>query len=243
MMSTRSLRAAVAAGGAALVLLLTGCTDSGSTEDAGASATHDHGSMSQQADPAADHNDADVSFAAGMVPHHQQAIEMSDIILAKQGIDQRVVDLANQIKAAQGPEIATMQQWLTGWGAPAMNHEGHDMSDMGRLAHLAMNPREDASREEIYLAIASLYRVQGNNLNNRERELMREILRRLTRDVEMAIRIALAERLADFVQRPSMQLVRMICELFNGQFQPGRADEPASAGLIQLKLVRSSSPH
>ncbi len=77
--------------------------------------------MSQQADPAADHNDADVSFAAGMVPHHQQAIEMSDIILAKQGIDQRVVDLANQIKAAQGPEIATMQQWLTGWGAPAMN--------------------------------------------------------------------------------------------------------------------------
>ncbi|MBS0280281.1 MAG: hypothetical protein JSR25_03910, partial [Proteobacteria bacterium] len=71
------------------------------------------------------------------------------------------------------------------------------MSDMGRLAHLAMNPREDASREEIYLAIASLYRVQGNNLNNRERELMREILRRLTRDVEMAIRIALAERLAD----------------------------------------------
>src|SRR6185295_10138656 len=54
-----------------------------------------------------------------------------------------------------------------------------DMSDMGRLAHLAMNPREDASREEIYLAIASLYRVQGTNLNNRERELMREILRRL----------------------------------------------------------------
>ena len=29
---------------------------------------------------------------------------MSDIILAKQGIDPRVVDLATQIKAAQGPE-------------------------------------------------------------------------------------------------------------------------------------------
>ena len=77
-----------------------------------------------------------------------------------------------------------------------------DMSDMGRLAHLAMNPREDASREEIYLAIASLYRVQGTSLNNRERELMREILRRLTRDVEMAIRIALAERLADDTSAP-----------------------------------------
>jgi uncharacterized protein (DUF2336 family) len=72
-----------------------------------------------------------------------------------------------------------------------------DMSDMGRLAQLAMNPRDGASREEIYLAVASLYRIQGAGLNSRERELMREILRRLTRDVEMAIRIALAERLAD----------------------------------------------
>ena len=73
----------------------------------------------------------------------------------------------------------------------------HDMSDMGRLAQLAMNPQAGASREEIYLAVASLYRIQGAGLNERERELMREILRRLTLDVEMAIRIALAQRLAD----------------------------------------------
>jgi uncharacterized protein (DUF2336 family) len=70
------------------------------------------------------------------------------------------------------------------------------MSDMGRLAQLAMNPQGGASREEIYLAVASLYRIQGAGLNERERELMREILRRLTQDVEMAIRIALAQRLA-----------------------------------------------
>jgi len=44
-----------------------------------------------------------------------------------------------------------------------------DMSDMGRLAQLAMNPKDGASREEIYLAVASLYRVQGTGLNNRER--------------------------------------------------------------------------
>jgi uncharacterized protein (DUF2336 family) len=71
------------------------------------------------------------------------------------------------------------------------------MSDMHRLAQLAMNPKDGASREEIYLAVASLYRIQGTGLNERERDLMREILRRLTRDVEMAIRIALAQRLAD----------------------------------------------
>ena len=78
----------------------------------------------------------------------------------------------------------------------------HDMSDMGRLAQLAVNPGATASREEIYLAVASLYRVQRAGLNDRERELMREILRRLTRDVEMAIRIALAERLSDDVTAP-----------------------------------------
>jgi uncharacterized protein (DUF2336 family) len=76
------------------------------------------------------------------------------------------------------------------------------MSDMGRLAQLAMNPQAGASREEIYLAVASLYRVQGSGLNERERQLMREILRRLTLDVEMAIRIALAQRLADDSSAP-----------------------------------------
>ncbi len=76
-----------------------------------------------------------------------------------------------------------------------------DMSDMARLAQLAANP-QGTSREEIYLAVASLYRVQGNYLNPRERSLMSEILRRLTKDVEMAIRIALAERLADDATAP-----------------------------------------
>lgn len=73
---------------------------------------------------------------------------------------------------------------------------------MGRLAQLAANP-QDTTREEIFLAVASLYRVQGNHLNPREKSLMREILQRLTRDVEMAIRIALAERLAEDTSAPS----------------------------------------
>ncbi len=67
---------------------------------------------------------------------------------------------------------------------------------MTRLAQLAANP-QSTMRDEIYLAVASLYRVQGGYLNKRERALMTDILRRLTHDVEMAIRIALAERLAE----------------------------------------------
>jgi uncharacterized protein (DUF2336 family) len=84
------------------------------------------------------------------------------------------------------------------------------MSDMGRLAQLAMNPSGGASREEIYLAVASLYRIQGAGLNERERGLMREILRRLTRDVEMTIRIAVAQRLAEDVSAPHDLILMLV---------------------------------
>jgi len=77
----------------------------------------------------------------------------------------------------------------------------HDMSDMGRLARLSLNPK-GTSRAEIYLAVASLYRLQDNDLSDRERALMNDILRRLTNDVEITIRRALAERLADDAKAP-----------------------------------------
>ncbi|WP_441963679.1 DUF305 domain-containing protein [Mycolicibacterium houstonense] len=66
------------------------------------------------------HNDADVMFAQHMIPHHQQAVEMSEGLLTKKDIDPRVSELATQIKAAQGPEIAQMQGWLQAWGNPPM---------------------------------------------------------------------------------------------------------------------------
>ncbi|KMO73439.1 DUF305 domain-containing protein [Mycolicibacterium chlorophenolicum] len=75
---------------------------------------------STSASAAEAHNPADVMFAQHMIPHHQQAIQMSDIVLGKQGIDPRVVNLANEIKAAQGPEIQQMQTWLGQWGQPTM---------------------------------------------------------------------------------------------------------------------------
>jgi uncharacterized protein (DUF2336 family) len=75
------------------------------------------------------------------------------------------------------------------------------MSDMGRLVQLVANPG-GTSRDDIYLAVASLYQTQAPKLSERERGLMREILQRLAKDVEMAIRIALAEKLADDPDAP-----------------------------------------
>ncbi|MCQ4122670.1 DUF305 domain-containing protein [Rhodococcus tibetensis] len=107
---------ALSAASAALLLALTACGDSG-TEESAATTTSAAVTTSVSAENgAAEHNDADIAFAQGMVPHHSQAIEMSDMLLAKQGIDPRVVDLAQQIKASQGPEIEQLNAWLTAWG-------------------------------------------------------------------------------------------------------------------------------
>ncbi|MDA2894880.1 DUF305 domain-containing protein [Mycolicibacterium sp. BiH015] len=148
MLSKRSLLVVGAAAvGSTLTLLLSGCSDVGTESAEHDHATHEHEPTSQAADGAQAHNnEADATFARDMIPHHEQAIVMSDIILAKQDIDPRVTDLANQIKAAQGPEIATMQQWLTQWGAQAPSgHEGHDMG----ADHAAMGMMSDAQLEQL----------------------------------------------------------------------------------------------
>jgi uncharacterized protein (DUF305 family) len=66
------------------------------------------------------HNQADVTFAQSGIPHHEQAIPMSDTILGKQGIDPRVIQLATQFKADQGPELQQMHSWLSQWGQPTL---------------------------------------------------------------------------------------------------------------------------
>ena len=72
-------------------------------------------------------NKADVSFATDMAGHHQQAVEMSQMLLDKSGIDPRVVTLAQEIKAAQGPEIKQMKSWLSDWGQKSDSMSGMDM--------------------------------------------------------------------------------------------------------------------
>jgi len=87
-------------------------------------------------------NMADVMFVQMMIPHHEGAIEMSDVVLAKSGVDPAVVELAEQIKAAQGPEIEQMEAWLDDWGMPQMN-DGMVGMDHGGLDDMAGMTEED----------------------------------------------------------------------------------------------------
>jgi uncharacterized protein (DUF305 family) len=68
----------------------------------------------------------DIAFAEQMIPHHEQAIEMSEIALLNT-TNPDVLQLAQEIKGAQSPEIELMMSWT---GVKASTHAGHLMDGM-----------------------------------------------------------------------------------------------------------------
>ena len=113
---------------ASAALLLTAACSGGSDDDAGGSgapASDDSdltiiqpGRPGEEASTGApeepiteEPSHADIAFMQMMVPHHAQAIEMSELA-AKHAVDPGVRRMAARIRAAQGPEILMMSAWL-----------------------------------------------------------------------------------------------------------------------------------
>ncbi len=74
----------------------------------------------------------DVFFMQNMIPHHAQAVEMSNLVSSRTNRPE-IIDLAGRIKASQGDEIKFMQDWLTERDEPLamMSHGGHHEGDHG----------------------------------------------------------------------------------------------------------------
>ena len=91
---------------------------------------HDH-----SAQAAGDLSSDDVMFLQMMIPHHQQAIDISDLALTKSE-DAELLALAKNIRDEQGAEIVKMKAWLE--KAKATSHSAsHSMDGMLSDAELA----------------------------------------------------------------------------------------------------------
>jgi uncharacterized protein (DUF305 family) len=89
------------------------------------------------------HNQADVSFAQQMIPHHAQAVAMSKLA-AERASSPQVKTLATRIEAAQQPEIDQMSGWLRAWGAPVPDTTAPGM-DMGGMSQHNMPGMDNSS--------------------------------------------------------------------------------------------------
>lgn len=128
--------------GAALsaAALLAGCGDEGTGQETmpGMSATGAPAAAQAEA------NQADITFAQEMIPHHKQAIDMATLV-ADRATSQEVIELATQIEQAQDPEVQTMKQWLDQWGADEqMQHGGGHGGMTGMMSDEDMKRLHDA---------------------------------------------------------------------------------------------------
>jgi uncharacterized protein (DUF305 family) len=128
-MTTRTSMTLVAAAAALTVgTALGGC---------GTNATTPPSSSATSSPPVAQaHNQADIAFAQGMIPHHAQAIAMSKMAVQR-AVSPQVKDLAARIQAAQQPEIDQMSGLLRAWNAPVPSTNNPMGGMMGQM-HGAM---------------------------------------------------------------------------------------------------------
>ena len=151
MNSTTRRRLALPALALAAGLTLAACGDGGSdtatTGSGSSSGEHGGGHSGGDKDSeSAEGNAADVEFLTGMKPHHEQAVEMSEIVLAANP-PAEVARIAQQIKDAQSPEVEQMDQMLTALGeeTDGGEHEGHSMGHGGMMSDADLADLEAAT--------------------------------------------------------------------------------------------------
>jgi uncharacterized protein (DUF305 family) len=104
-------------------------------------------------------NDADVTFTQNMIPHHQQAIEMANLVDSHTDrLELR--KLADSMVSSQSQEITQMQGWLRSWGKPATPSEGHgghgDTEMPGMMSEADMSHLMEATGTDFDLAFVEM---------------------------------------------------------------------------------------
>jgi|SRR5215207_6598168 uncharacterized protein (DUF305 family) len=92
----------------------------------------------------AGYNADDVAFATNMIPHHQQAVDLAALV-PDRSTSPEIIALAQQISAAQQPEINVMKVFLVQWNEnPDANsgHAGHGGAMKGMVDEATMTKLE-----------------------------------------------------------------------------------------------------
>ena len=170
-----------------------GMRDSDSdNDDMGMMGGHGHNSNSQMAG-------SDAMFLQMMIPHHEQAVVMSDLALSTSK-DAEVLKLAKQIKDAQAPEIIKMQGWLADAGLSEV--PGHSMGDgMGGMLSdsdlSALKGSTGKAFDKLFLAgmiahhegALNMVMMIGNSSNSDISNLGQEIVKSQSAEVELMKKI------------------------------------------------------
>ena len=138
--------AVIAATALAGAVSLAGCTV-GTT---GSNGMMDGGMMGNN-QSTSDFSGTEIMFAQMMIPHHQQAVDMSTLAETR-STNPEVLALAKQIKDAQAPEIKQMTAWIESSGAGM--DMGHDMGMGGMLTDeqmTALGNAQGAEFDKLYL--------------------------------------------------------------------------------------------
>ena len=82
----------------------------------------------------------DIAFMQGMIMHHSQAVEMTDLLRTRSR-NKDLQALGKRISISQTDEIQYMKQWLEERGQPASMQHAHmgDMKGMDHMAHVKMD--------------------------------------------------------------------------------------------------------
>lgn len=159
----------------------------------------------------ADYNDADIMFAQMMIPHHQQAVEMSEMLLAKEGIPAQVVEFAQGVIDAQGPEIDRMNAMLEAWGQQPVTDSGGmgTMDEMGGMSGMMSQEDMTALEEAQGTEAARLYLEQMTAHHEGAVDMARDEVA----DGQNPHAITLAEQIINDQEAEIAQMQQMLTDL------------------------------
>ncbi|MFJ4103504.1 DUF305 domain-containing protein [Amycolatopsis japonica] len=147
-------------------------------------------------------NEADVEYMTMMIPHHQQAKVMTELVPGKTANEQ-IRAIAGRISVAQDGEIAMMKTWLADRGkpVPGEGHAGHGgghdhalMPGMATEAQLAdLRAANGPAFEKLFLdlmiahhqgALTMAEAQLGKGVEIKAQEMAQEVITGQTAEIE-----------------------------------------------------------